>query len=251
MKISIITVCYNSEKYIRSTIDSILNQTHEKIEYIVVDGLSQDRTIDIIKEYEPRFNGRIRWISEKDAGLYDAMNKGINMSSGDVIAILNSDDIYYDNEVIADVVHQLEKRKTDALYGNLEIVRADNTQKIIRKWISTPFIAGSFKKGWHLPHPTFFVKKSVYEKYGAFDTSFDVSADFEFLLRVLEVNKISVYYYDRFIVKMRYGGESTGSLQKIFLGNKNVIKAFKKNDISISLLYPIYRIFPKLLQFFK
>ena len=249
MKVSIITVCYNSEKYIRSAIESVLNQSYKDIEYIVIDGKSKDSTVNIIKSYEPLFDGRMKWVSEPDNGIYDAMNKGISFSTGDLIAILNSDDVYYDNDVIKDTVSQIQQSGTDTLYGNIEFVKTDSIDVVVRKWKSSPFFAGSFRKGWHPPHPSFFVKKKIYEQYGAFDTSFEVSADFELMLRLFEKNKVSNIYFDRLIVKMRMGGESTGSLKKIIIGNRGVLRAFKKNGITVSCLYPIYRLVPKLLQF--
>jgi glycosyltransferase involved in cell wall biosynthesis len=248
MKVSIITVCYNSEKYIRSAIESVLNQTYKDIQYIVIDGMSNDNTISIVRSYESAFNGRMRWVSEKDKGIYDAMNKGILMSTGDLIAILNSDDIYIDNKIIEDVVEQLQKNDVDTIYGNIEFVEAENTGQIKRIWKSSTFFLNSFRKGWHPPHPAFFVKKSVYNKYGVFDTSIDVSADFELMLRFLERYKVSTVYINRFVVKMRLGGESTGSIKRIIRGNINIIKAFKKNGINVSLLYPLYRLIPKLFQ---
>jgi len=251
MKVSVITVCYNSEKYIRSAVESVLNQSYKDIEYIVIDGKSKDSTMNIVKSYEALFEGRMKWISESDNGIYDAMNKGISFSTGDLIAILNSDDVYYDNDVIKDVVSQIQQSDTDTLYGNIEFVKPDNVDVVIRKWTSSPFLAGSFRKGWHLPHPSFFVKKKLYEQYGTFDTSFEVSADFELMLRLLEKHKVSTTYFDRLIVKMRMGGESTGSLKKIIIGNKGVLRAFKKNAIPVSFLYPFYRLVPKILQLIK
>ena len=251
MKVSIITVCYNSEKHVRTAIESVLNQTYKNIEYVVVDGNYTDATMDIVKSYEPLFNGRMKWISENDNGIYDAMNKGIAMSTGDLIAILNSDDIYIDAHVIEDVVKQIQSSETDTIYGNIKFVKSDNIEKVTRVWKSSMFIPNCFQKGWHPPHPAFFVKKKIYDQYGKFDISFDVSADFELMLRFLEKYNISTVFYDRFIVKMRLGGESTGSLKRIIRGNKNVIRAFKKNNIRVSFLYPVYRLVPKLFQFLK
>jgi glycosyltransferase involved in cell wall biosynthesis len=247
--VSIITVCYNSEKYIRYAIESVLNQTYENIEYIIVDGSSTDNTLDIIKEYEPKFNERMHWISEPDNGLYYAMNKGIAMATGDVIGILNSDDIYYDDKVIEDIVQHIYSENADSIYGNLIMVYPNNTHKIMRTCISSVFKPNSFRKGWHPPHPSFFVKKKVYDTFGAFDTSMELAADFEFMLRILEKHKISTMYYDRMIIKMRWGGKSTGSVKRIVHSGIEVIKAFKKNDISVSILCPFYKIIRKIDQF--
>ncbi len=243
MKISIITVTYNNTDTIANCVASVYNQTHEDIEHIIVDGASSDNTLKIIKANPSRV---AEIISEPDNGIYDAMNKGIRLATGDIIGILNSDDYYADNRIIKKIVTIFENEKVDSVFGNLEFVDQHDTNKGIRVWKSSKFKPGSFKKGWHPSHPTFFVKKEVYEKYGLFDASFDVSADFELMLRFIEKYKISTYYLDETIVKMRYGGESTGSLKRIFIGNKNVLRAFKKNGIKVP---PLYRLLPKLKRF--
>jgi glycosyltransferase involved in cell wall biosynthesis len=246
MKISIITACYNSEKYIKDTIKSILNQTYQNIEYIIIDGKSIDNTVNIIKEFEPKFNSRLKWITEPDTGIYDAMNKGIKLATGDIIGILNSDDIYLNNNVISKIVNIFANNDTDSIFANLYFVDSNDTKKIVRTWKSSSYIPYSFSKGWHPPHPTFFVKRDYYDKYGDFDTTFQISADFELMLRFIEKFQIKTYFLDEFIVAMRYGGESTKSIGKIVTGNKNIIKAFKKNNIKISIFYPIIRLYPKL-----
>lgn len=251
MKISIITASYNSAKTLRDTIESVLNQTYDNIEYIIIDGGSKDNTLDIVKEYESKFNGRLKWISEKDNGIYDAMNKGIGLASGEVVGILNSDDFYTDNNVVSEIIDCFESNNIDSLFANLYFVKQDDISKIVRVWKSSPYYNNAFSKGWHPSHPTFYVKNEIYKKYGVFDLNFDVSADFELMLRFIEKYKISTYYLDRFTVKMRYGGESTGSISKIIIGNKNILKAFKKNGIKVSVFYPIIRLVPKVLEFIK
>lgn len=245
MKLSLITVTYNSSKTLSDTLQSVLSQTYSDIEYIIVDGASKDNTVSIIKEYEPRFEGRMKWISEPDKGLYDAMNKGIRMATGDVVGILNSDDLYMDNKVLADIAAIFDKQ-TDAIFGNLYFVDQNDVNQIVRVWKGTPY--KSFKSGWHPAHPTFYVRREVYEKYGVFDTTFNVSADFELMLRLIEKHGIHTKYLDRYIVKMRMGGESTGSIKNIIRGNKNILRAFKKNGIKVSPLYPIYRLLPKMVD---
>ena len=248
---SLITITYNSERTVRDTFNSVLSQSYKNIEYIVVDGGSKDATLDIICEYESKFKSHLKWISESDKGIYDAMNKGIKMATGDVIGIINSDDLLYDSNAIEDIAKCFEERKVDCVYGNLEFVKADNTDSVVRTWISSQYRIGSFKRGWHPAHPTFYAKKEAYEKFGVFDTSFNVSADFELMLRFLEKNQLSNYYLNRFFVKMRMGGESTGSIYKIIEGNKNVLRAFKKNGISVSSFYPILRLAPKAINMIK
>lgn len=251
MKISIITSTYNSEKTIKDTLESIINQSYKNIELLIIDGQSKDNTLEIVRQYECLFNGKLRYISEPDKGIYDAMNKGIRMATGDVIGILNSDDLYMDNSVLEDIANTFNKNKVDALYGNLIFVEESNTNKIVRTWKGSQHISGSFLKGWHPAHPTFYVKREVYEKYGVFDISFDVSADFELMLRFIEKHKISNLYLDRYLVKMRMGGESTGSIKKIIQGNKNVLRAFKKNGFQVSPFYPIKRLLPKAINLIK
>lgn len=245
MKLSLITVTYNSSQTLRDTLQSVMNQTYSDIEYIIVDGASKDNTVSIIKEYEPKFNGRMKWISERDNGLYDAMNKGIRMATGDVVGILNSDDLFMDVHVLEDIAKVFDP-STDAIFGNLYFVNQEDVNQIVRVWKGTPY--KSFKNGWHPAHPTFYVRREVYEKYGVFDTTFDVSADFELMLRLIEKHGIRTKYLDRYMVRMRMGGESTGSIKNIIRGNKNIFRAFKKNGIKVSPLYPVYRLLPKVID---
>lgn len=246
MKISIITATYNSSATIRDCVLSINQQTYDDIEHIIIDGSSTDNTVNIIKSLPNRVT---KIISEPDNGIYDAMNKGIAVATGDIIGILNSDDYYIDNYALEKIVKIFKSQNMDSLYANLYIVSANNPSKIIRTCKSCDFSPGLFKWGWHPPHPTFFVKKEIYQKYGVFNSSLDVSADFELLLRFLYKNRISTFFLDEFILNMRYGGESTGSLKKIVLGNKNILKAFKLNGIHVSKLYPFYRMALKLKQY--
>ena len=224
MVVSIITIAFNSAQTIRDTITSVLSQSYSNIEYIIIDGASNDATVQIVREYEPLFNGRLKWVSEPDEGLYDAMNKGVKMATGDVIGILNSDDLLYDSNVLRDIALAFDEN-TDALFGNLYFVKSDDVHCIVRAWKGSTY--SSFKKGWHPAHPTFYVRREVYEKYGVFDTSFDVSADFELMLRFIEKNRIRTKYLDRYMVKMRMGGESTRNIANIVKGNRNIIRAFR------------------------
>ena len=231
VKVSIITVCYNSEKYIRSAIESVLNQTYKDIEYIIIDGGSSDATVDIIKSYEPLFDGCIKWLSEKDEGIYDAMNKGIIIATGEIIGILNSDDYYVSNDTIVRVVQCFQKKNIDAVYGDLLYVSAKNSDKIQQYWKSGYFKENAFLWGWMPPHPTFFVKKEVYEKYGIFNTNFTSAADYEFMLRVIHKGHIKVVYLPKILVKMRTGGESNRSIKNRIRGNNEDRKAWKVNGL--------------------
>lgn len=246
MKISIITVSYESFDTIGSTISSVQGQSCSQIEHVIVDGDSSDGTVALVRS---RIREGDAFISEPDGGLYDAMNKGLGMASGDIIGILNSDDFYASDQIIEKVVQKFGETGCDAVYGNLEFVDAGNTGHVIRVWKSSLYKPGSFQKGWHPPHPTFFVRREVYEKYGLFDTSFNVSADFELMLRFIEKYCIHIEYLDEVLVRMRYGGESTGSVSKIIEGNRNILRAFKKNGFSVSSFYPVVRFWPKLKQF--
>ncbi|MEC5166460.1 glycosyltransferase involved in cell wall biosynthesis [Flavobacterium sp. PL11] len=249
MKISIITVCYNSSKTLRDTIESVLKQTYSNIEYIIIDGNSKDNTIEIIKEYEQIFNERMIWISEPDKGLYDAMNKGIQMATGDVIGLINSDDLFCDYNAIQKVMQLFYNKKTlDSVYADLYYVSQNNTDKIIRRWVTGT--QKPFEDGWHPAHPTLYLKKSIYESYGAFNLKFKLAADFEIMLRFFEKHKISTKYLQEPLVKMRLGGETNKSLGNIYKQNIECIRAFKSNEINVNrFLYPFYRILPKLRQF--
>ena len=244
--LSVITVCRNSGATIEDTIRSVAGQTYRNVEYIIVDALSNDTTLEIIRNHADAVH---RLISEEDNGTYDAMNKGLALARGDIVGILNSDDRYVDNAVLDKVAQAFMARDIDALWGNIHFVSARNSGKIVRSWRSSPFTPGAFAEGWHPPHPAFFVKRSVYESCGYFDTRFKVSADFELMLRFLEKNRIKGYHLDEFLVNMRMGGASTGSIGNIITGNLNVLRAFRKNGIPVSPLYPFKRLVPKLRQF--
>lgn len=246
MKISIITVCFNSEKHIKSAIESVINQSYNNIEYIIIDGGSKDKTVDIIKSYGSKVN---QLISEPDKGIYDAMNKGLQMATGDYLGILNSDDFYIHNEVISMVVNELLEKKTDSLFADLIYVEEEHPEIQVRYWKSQPFVKGSFQKGWHPAHPTFFVKNEIYKKLGYFSMDFKLAADFELMLRFLEKHQISSCYLPQAIIKMRLGGATNKNIKNIFNQNIECYKAFKVNQLKISLLYPLYRLLPKLLQF--
>lgn len=243
MKISIITVCFNSEKFISQAIDSVLNQSYEDIEYIVVDGNSNDRTIDIVKSYG---NKIAKFISEPDDGIFDAMNKGINLANGDIVGMLNSDDLYADNTILSKVVECFKNLSCEMLYGNLVYVKQENTEKIVRKWIPNKFELNSFKKGWHPPHPSLFVAKKIYEKYENFRLKFNLAADFELMLRLFEKEKVTNHYLPSILVKMRMGGASNKSFFSILKQNYDCYRAFKANDIEVSIFYSFYRVLPKL-----
>lgn len=231
MKISIITATYNSASTVKITFDSVLAQTYKDIEYIVIDGLSKDNTVDIIKEYEPKFNGRMRWVSEKDKGLYDAMNKGIAMATGDVVGILNSDDFYTSNDILQVVANNMSASGVDAVYGDIHFVNDENLDKCVRYYSSRIFCRRLMRYGFMPAHPSFYCKREVYTKYGAFNTKYKIGADFESLLRYIFVNRINTKYIKRDFVTMRTGGASTNGIGSRWQIMKDHLKALKDNGI--------------------
>ena len=231
MKVSIITAVLNGEKTIYDCIKTIAQQTYHDIEHIICDGGSTDKTIDIIKKWGIK-NTRV--ISGPDNGPYDAMNKGIKASTGDIIAILNADDMYADTHVIENVVTTISEKKVDSCYGDLVYVDRKKPDSVIRYWKSGCYSREQFKKGWMPPHPTFFIKKSVYEKYGNFNTNFPIGADYEMSLRLLYKYNISTAYMPEVLVKMRTGGKSAPTLLNIAKAIIENYKAWQTNN-----LYPI------------
>ena len=244
MQLSIVTVCYN-EKDIGRTCESIVSQSCQDFEWIVVDGGSTDGSLEVIKHYKERID---ILISEPDNGIYDAMNKGILMATGNVVGFLNSDDLFIDKKVAEDIVSAFDTN-TDAIYANLYFVQSTDVNQIVRIWKGSPYV--SFKYGWCPAHPTFYVRREIYQQYGGFDLSFDVSADFELMLRLIEKVHIRTKYLDRYMIRMRMGGESTGNIKNILKGNKNIYKAFCKHGLSVSIFYPVYRLLPKAIDLIK
>lgn len=247
MKISIITVVYNNERTIKDALESVLGQTYKDIEYVIIDGKSKDNTVSIIKEYENKLG---YFVSEKDNGLYDAMNKGIQSATGDVIGILNSDDLYQDFDVIADVMEQFNNDlKLDILYGNLVYVKSDDVNKIVRNWKCKPYYERFFENGNVPPHPALFVKRSVYDKVGLFNLDYKLAADYELMLRMLKKYDFKIKYIDRLIVKMRLGGATNQSFTNIINQNKEIVRSWKDNSLRAPFYLMPVRIFKRLIQF--
>jgi GT2 family glycosyltransferase len=247
--VSIITVSFNSDRTIRDTIESILRQTYEKIEYIVVDGLSQDNTVSIVKEYEQNFKVRgfiIRVISEKDKGLYDAMNKGVTIATGEIVGILNSDDFYTDEFVIKKVVSRIKKENADCLYADLQFVEKDDTSKIVRTWKAKE---GDFRLGWNPPHPTTFISKEAYNKFGLYKVDYTISSDYDILYRIIHKGKVKVAYLKEFIVKMRSGGRSTSGIKSNIVASKEIYTTLKENNQKFKLPIILIRLLVKVKQF--
>ncbi len=231
MKISIITATYNSAATLRDTIESVLSQTYVNFEYLIVDGASSDNTLNIIKSYESRFQGKLHYISEPDKGIYDAMNKGIRMATGDVVGILNSDDFYTSNDVLEQVSNELKQADIDAVYGDVHYVKAGNLNKLVRYYSSRPFRRSWMRLGYMPAHPSFYCRREVYQKCGAFDTSYRVAADFENLLRLIFVHRINTKYIPKDFVTMRTGGASSSGLQSHKQIMRDHLKALRSNGI--------------------
>ena len=244
LKISIVTVTYNSQKTIKKNLDSILNQTYKEIEHIIVDNNSKDKTISISKKYP-----NIKIICERDKGIYYAMNKGIHAASGDIIGFLNSDDFYYNNKVLSKVASIFKNnRHVHACYSDLIYLSKFDLSKKVRYWKSNKFIPGSFSRGWSPPHPTFFVRLSIYRRFGNFNTNYKLAADKEIMMRFLEVHRINAQYIPEIWVKMRLGGATNKNLKNILLQNLETLKSLYKNNLPLK---PIKYFFFKSVMYFK
>lgn len=230
MKVSVITATYNSEKTILDTVKSLDGQTYENIEYIIVDGASIDSTIKIINDNCTRIS---HIVNEPDKGIYDALNKGLRFATGDIVGFLHSDDLFASKDVIKNLVFTLKSAGADAVYGDLKYVEKEDTSKIVRFWRSGKYSRARLKNGWMPPHPTFFMKRDLYAKFGFFDLDFYISADYDSLLRYLWVKNVSMAYLPEVITLMRVGGASNRSLANIIQKTKEDVSALKKNNVPI------------------
>ena len=247
MKISIITVVWNNKETIQDAVNSVLNQTYKNIEYIIIDGASTDGTIEIIQSYGDKIS---KFISEPDGGLYDAMNKGIELSNGDIVGMLNSDDFYIDEFVIENVIKEFEAKDVDSVYADLVYVNPGNLDKVVRFYDSSYFSPGKFAYGWMPAHPTFFVKKEIYERYGVFRTDLKIGADFDILVRFLYIYNISFSYMREVLVKMRTGGVST-SFSSIWINNIEQLRVCRDHNIDTNIFKILSKYPRKMLGIFK
>ena len=249
MKISIIIPTYNSEKTVNDTLRSIENQTHKDIEVVIIDGLSKDKTLEIVKSFSDKINLKI--ISEKDGGLYDAMNKGVKIASGDIVHILNSDDYYTKDSVLETIVNVFTKNKeTEMLYGDIEYFDKDNKKNITRIWKSGEYTERKLNSGWIIPHPALFLRRSLYERVdNIFDTRLKIAADYEFILRLLKIYKIHPAYISETFVSMRTGGVSDGSISSRMKGWKEIRKSWTLNGMSVPRFLIIRRLCRKIFDF--
>jgi glycosyltransferase len=244
MKISIITVTYNSASTIRDTLESVASQTYPNIEHIIIDGLSNDNTLEIIKEY-PHV---ARVISEKDKGIYDAMNKGVGVATGEVIGILNSDDIFASDMTIQDIINILKNSAIKAVYGNIEYFKGDNYEKVTRLWKTKSYYHTFFEDGEVPPHPSLFVRKVVYDSIGMYYPNFKIASDYEFMLRMLKVHNYKSFFLDKVIVKMRVGGVSTSGIKSYIQSTKELRKVWEMNGYRYPLRLYFIRPLKKIRQ---
>ena len=228
MKISVITATWNSALTIDDTIRSLIAQDYPNIEYIIVDGASTDSTLDIVRRYGDRI---AVVVSEKDKGIYDALNKGIALATGDVVGFLHSDDFFADDRVLSRIAEAFVKRSLGAVYGDLDYVSKSDTTKIVRRWVSGSFKRSKFRNGWMPPHPTFYMRRELYLSLGSFDLKFSIAADYDSMLRYLWTNRISATYIPSTLIKMRVGGESNQSLLNILKKTKEDRVAMIENGI--------------------
>jgi len=246
MKVSVITVALNAAETIEATIKSVLSQDYKDIEYIVVDGGSTDGTLDIINKYK---NKIAKVISEPDKGIYDAMNKGLKSSTGDILATLNSDDVYADQTTVSRMAEFIQNNGLDAAYGDLIYVDRRDTGLVKRFWQPGRYKRGAFCYGWVIPHPTFFCRKGIFERFGYFNDKLQIAADFELMLRLIEKHRIKIDYLPKVIVKMGTGGKAN-ILRGMIQGNKEIIKSFRLNGLRLSPWFFICKPMTKISQLF-
>jgi glycosyltransferase len=249
LKVSIITATYNSKSMIKSSMDSVISQDYPNVEYVIVDGKSNDNSLDIIEGYI-KMNFPIKLISEKDEGVYDAFNKGIMLTTGDIIGFVHADDFLNSNTILSEIVSIFENNDVDGVYGDLQYVKVSDTNNVVRNWKSRPFYPEMIKNAWMPPHPTLFLRKEVYEKHGHFDTSYKISADYEFILRIFKDQFLNFEYLPKVITTMRLGGISNGSLRNIALKVKEDYRAMRKHKVG-NIFTLARKTLSKLDQYFK
>lgn len=245
MKVSIITVSYNSANTIEDTIRSVDNQTYRNFEHLIIDGASHDATLDIVKKFQ---NISRSIFSEPDFGIYDAMNKGLLKANGDIIGFLNADDMYSDEFALEKIVSAFMSHMIDVSFGDLVYVSQDN-DRLIRYWKSKPYVDGLYPAGWSPAHPTFYIRRAMIEKVGCFSLDYPIAADFEFMLRCLKNYQLTSHYIPNVLVRMRVGGLSNSSFKNMILQNKEILSAMKKNNVGHSFFkFFFYKILNRLRQ---
>lgn len=248
MKVSIITATYNAASFLEEAILSVMKQDYDNIEHIIIDGGSKDGTLAIIEKYKEHIAYSI---SEPDRGMYDAINKGMQVATGDIIGTLNSDDLLADNKVISSVVQAFQLKKTDTVYGDLVYVKPEDMTDIVRVWKGLPYKRSRYNFGWMPAHPTFYFKRNLLNTYGYYENHYYTAADYEFMARYLYHHRASAYYLPRLIVKMRSGGMSNGNIFRRLRANRRDYLAMKRNQIPFAFIVSIMKPFRKILQYKK
>lgn len=246
MKISIITVTYNSAETIEATIRSVLRQTYKHIEYIIIDGKSTDDTINIIRRFEPHFNGNMKWMSEADKGIYDAMNKGIRMATGNIIGILNSDDFFTSDNILEQIAANIND--VDAVYGDIHFIKSSNPDKCVRYYSSKIFRPPLLRYGLMPAHPSFYVRREIYERYGLYSLDYKIAADYDMMVRLFHKHKIKTKYLSLDFVTMRTGGISTKDMSNRWLITKEDVTACRRNGLYTNTLLICMKYFIKIFE---
>jgi len=257
MKVTLITVCRNVAPVIRETLDSILAQTHPDIELVVIDGASTDGTVEILRDYADPSRAESRGgrgittlVTEPDKGIYDAMNKGLRMATGEVIGFVNAGDLLMTPNVIAQVVDAFQRSHVDAVYGDIIMVDEHDIHKVHRTWLSGTYHRSNFRKGWMPPHVGTFIRKSAYDRFGHFNTDLRIGADYEILLRFLYKHEIPTVHLREVLVRFRLGGMSNGSVKHILKANREVRAAWGLNGLQAPPLLVTRKLWSKVMQFF-
>lgn len=246
MKVSLITVVYNGEKYLNECIESVKAQDYTDLEYIIIDGGSTDSTLAIVEMHK---NAIAQFVSEKDKGMYDALNRGVKLASGEIIGILNADDMLASSNVVTNIVNQFKSENTDGVYGNLNYINPLRSNSIVRKWVSKPFTRKDIQLGWMPAHPTLYLKKHLFERYGNYSLDYGTAADYELMLRFLYHHQIKAVFLDQLIVDMRIGGMSNATTKQRYHALLNDFKAIKSNAIPYPIITLILKKISKISQF--
>ena len=247
--ISIITATFNSAKTLKDTIQSVLRQTNKDFEYLIIDGGSTDETIDIVKSYESEFSGRLKWVSEKDEGIYDAMNKGIKMASGDVVGILNSDDYFTSDDILQTVDNAFKSHEIDAIYGDIHFIRDGNLQKCVRYYSSRMFRPFWLRFGFMPAHPSFYCKREIFDKAGLYSLDYKIGADYEMMVRLFKRHKIKSLYVNKDFVTMRTGGASNNNVRSRLTLIEEDVKACRVNGIYTNRFFIMLKFLYKIFEF--
>lgn len=245
MKISIITTTFNSEKTIEETLQSVLSQKYEEFEHIIVDGASKDKTMEIVKKYEDQYKGKMKYISESDKGIYDAMNKGIEMATGDIIGLLNSDDKYANDGVLNTIAQTIKEKECDGVHGNLLYMDEETMTKPQRKWITK---STNIKTGNVTAHPTLYLKREVYDKLGLYDLKYRVVSDYDFMVKLLTDKSIKLEHINEYLIHMRLGGASSAGLKGYLYNLKESYQILKDNKIKFAAIICVIRIIKTIWQ---